>query len=453
MKKPDIDSRMLENFSWPLLFSLLGLMGAGLVNLYSFTGGRGIVEWNLFSRHCFFVLTGFVVASASLFFDYRILKKWAWPLFILGFALLILVKYKGVVVNGSNRWLPLGPFGRFQPSEPVKVFAVIFLAYLLSIKEYKQGLDFKDLLLPLGLLLVPIYLILKQPDMGTAIHILVTAGPILLYAKLRPRVLITFLLLIVVVPTWLFTFGGLNFLLEHKVIRPYHIQRYEIFKNPERDPNGRGWQITQSKSAIGSGQVTGRGFMEGSQQKYGFLPAAETDFAFAALAEEWGFVGSVMVLLIYLALLWSAFAVVKKSGDKFGALIAVGVVSMLFTQIAINVAMVSGLFPVVGIPLPLISYGGSSTLTTFLGLGLLVNIGMRRYLFQDDPVVQNPKVWEAEPVALSAQTVVAASGVSLLESGRPHDKPWLKHLIKKRNWAHMFGPDRALSSPKKSPFF
>jgi rod shape determining protein RodA len=437
--KLDLDRRLLENFSWPVILSLVGLIFFGLVNLYSTSGGT-VDNWNAFTRQLTFAAAGFFLIFFSLFFDYHHTKRLAVPFLIISFMLLLLVKYCGVTVNGATRWIQVGSFFRFQPSEMMKFAVILALAAYLSSREYKNGLDFKDLLVPALIVGIPTAVIAKQPDVGTALHLVLTAVPIILFRKLRTRVLVIFGALVVAVPLWLFSFGGLGFLLDHEVIKIYHLQRYDTFKDPEKDPNGKGWQITQSKSAIGSGQVMGRGYMAGSQQRFGFLPAAETDFAFSALAEEWGFLGSTMVLLLFFTLIWSSLGVVRRSGDMFGALLALGLASLLFWQMTINVAMVTGLFPVVGIPLPFISYGGTSLLITMVGVGLVVNVGMRRYLFLDESVQENSKVWERGIPEPQFQTSFSVRRLSPHDPNEPdqhpahrlpHCRPWLKHLAKK----------------------
>ncbi|MDR1486507.1 MAG: rod shape-determining protein RodA [Deltaproteobacteria bacterium] len=438
MIKLDLDRRLLENFSWPLILSLGGLLFFGLVNLYSTAGGH-IDSWNAFTRQFLFISLGLGLLLGSLFIDYHVTRRLAVPLLAISILLLILTKYAGVTVNGATRWIQVSSFFRFQPSELMKVVIVLTLAAYLSAKDFKNGLDFKDLPIPLLIVGVPAFMIAKQPDVGTALHLVLTAIPIFLFRKVRTRVLAVLVSIAIAVPVWLFSFGGLNYLLEHKVIKVYHLQRYDTFKDPEKDPNGKGWQITQSKSAIGSGQLVGRGYMSGSQQRFGFLPAADTDFAFAALAEEWGFLGSSVVLTLFFILLWAGLGVVRRSGDMFGALLALGLTSILFWQMTINVAMVMGLFPVVGIPLPFISYGGSSTLISLVGVGLIANVGMRRYLFLDEAVQQNPKVWEKgvpEPV-LQPLTVRRLAPHNPDEPEQhpahrlPHCRPWLKHFTKK----------------------
>jgi rod shape determining protein RodA len=443
LKIPELDRRLKENFNWKLLLCLTGLVGFGLINLYSISGGA-LETSSSFARQAAFVGLGYAAVFISLFFDYRILKKLVWPVFVISLILLLVVQFSGVTVNGATRWLQIGGF-RFQPSEMVKFTTIVALAAYLSRKEYKKGLGFKDLLAPALLLLGPTVLIAKQPDVGTALQLGLSCVAIFLFRNPKPRVIATFAILGFSVMTWVVCFDGLNWLLEHKVIKSYHIQRYNTFLAPEKDPNGKGWQIIQSKSAIGSGQINGRGFMSGSQQKYGFLPEADTDFAFSALAEEWGFVGAIGLLSLFFILLYSMIAVVLKSGDTFGALLVLGLTSALFWQITLNVAMCLGLFPVVGIPLPFISYGGTSLLMTIMSVGVAFNVGMRRYLFLDHPIREGAQVW-LESTSVASEPLTRIRRLLPYDPKEPehhpahrlpHCRPWLKHMVKK-SWVQEY---------------
>ncbi|MDR1038319.1 MAG: rod shape-determining protein RodA, partial [Deltaproteobacteria bacterium] len=356
MKFLSFDRRLMEHFCWPLAISAFGLVLCGLVNLYSISlshpPDNGLSE---FAKQLVFVTTAFCVCLAAMAVDYSILRKAAWPLFGLGVALLVLVEFFGVSAGGATRWLEIKGF-RFQPSEFMKPALVVMVASLFSAKEFaKRGLTLRTVGVPVLVALVPIGLILKEPDLGTAGLLGFTALPLFLYVPWSRSLIYTVCGIAAAGVLWIVFFGGLDYLLEKEIIRPYQIQRVFTHSNPEDDYNGKGWQIIQSKRAIGSGQVLGRGFHDGTQQKYGFLPAPKTDFAFAALAEEWGFVGCCVVLTLYYVLLVSAINIVRRSRDLFGKYLALGLASLLFCQMAINILMVTGLFPVVGIPLPFVS--------------------------------------------------------------------------------------------------
>jgi rod shape determining protein RodA len=433
-----VDPRLRENFCWPLALSTLGLVVCGLVNLYSVSlshpAESGLSE---FGKQVVFCGAGLALALVVLSVDYGILRKAAWALFGVGTGLLVMVELFGVTAGGATRWLEVGSF-RFQPSEFMKPALVILVAMLFSSKEFaKKGLSLKSFPVPALLTLVPVGLVLKEPDLGTAGLLALATLPLFLYAAWSKALKLAVLGVFIGAVSWVWLFGGLDYLLEKQIIRPYQLERVFTHANPEDDYSGKGWQIIQSKRAIGSGQLLGRGFHDGTQQKYGFLPAPKTDFAFAALAEEWGFIGCSVVLALYLALLFSALSVVRKSRDLFGKYLALGLASLVFFQMTINVAMVTGLFPVVGIPLPFVSYGGTSLLVSLVAVAGILNVGMRRYLFQDDPVIQNPKIWEEgqtvtlkEHIPLVRRLTPAAAGEPDVfpEYRLPHVRPWLKYV-------------------------
>jgi rod shape determining protein RodA len=417
-------------------------LGVGLINLYSTTGAPSL-GLNTFTKQVIYTLAGLVVFLVSLFFDYKLLRKIAWIFFGFALAATIAVKFWGLTINGATRWLPVPGISevRFQPSEFMKIALVIALAYLLSSKDAEEKLGFSDLLFPLLLVAAPFFVILKQPDMGTALHLLLTALPIFLIRKIRLSVLLTVGAAVLLSLSWFFFLGGKGLLLEHNIIQSYHLERFEIFKSQEKDPNGKGWQINQSKNAIGSGQLVGRGYMSGTQQKYGFLPASVTDFAFSALAEEWGFVGAAGTLALYLGLIWSMLSGVNRSGDMFGSLLCTGMAGLVFFQMAINVAMVTGLIPVVGIPLPYISYGGTSTVMNIMCVAVVLNVRMRRHVYVEAAVKQNRAVWKIPaqlalaPVPLLSTRVLSCEDpeeLGLHPTHRlPRVEPWLKHLARK----------------------
>jgi rod shape determining protein RodA len=249
---------------------------------------------------------------------------------------------------------------------------VIALASYFSRREYPDGLGFKELVGPGLLVGVPFLLILKQPDLGTALHLAFTCLSVLLFLKVRPRVLLA-----------LGAFLAVTLPFAWHSLKAYQKARIETFLNPDQDPLGRGYHIIQSKIAVGSGQFWGKGWMKGTQTQLAFLPEQHTDFAFSVFAEEWGFFGSIVLLALFFFLVFIGLRIVKRSQDRFGALLALGLLALLFWQILINIGMVTGMLPVVGLPLPLVSYGGSSVLTVMICVGLLLNVSMRRFMFQD----------------------------------------------------------------------
>ncbi len=444
MKGLSLDRRLLENFSWPLLFSMLFLCFCGLLNLYSVSLSYQFGDWSWFGRQAVFFGAAILTMLLIVVIDYQYLKSFIWPIYGVGLAALLAVLFVGANVNGATRWLDLG-FMRFQPSESVKVIVVVALAAWFAKRDLSQGLGFRDLLVPFAIMAAPLMLIHKQPDLGTTLHILATCFPMFLIFHFRPHLIISVIVLAVLgvgLAVSIFASGSWQMLVDRGVIKPYQLKRIETMFSPEQDPSGDGWQILQSQNAVGGGQLFGRGFMEGSQHLNGFLPEAETDFAFAALAEEWGFVGCLLVLAVFLCLLTSGLMVARRSKDRFGSLIALGLTSLLFWQVIINVGMVIGLLPVVGIPLPFISYGGTSLVVTIASVGLMLNVGMRRYMFQDEAVRENPNVWREE-VEEEHQGLPTVPVRRLLEDTPfnpelhprhrlPHLRPWAKYLHRSR---------------------
>jgi len=286
-------------------------------------------------------------------------------------VLLLIVASSGLIRLGAQRWLRILWFN-FQPSELMKLIVVIFLARYFS----KQGMSLrqdveewgfpKAVLVPFVFIFLPMYLILNQPDLGTAIFILLIFITMLFIAQVNLKFIIFILVGIIFSSPlfWLF-------------LKEYQRVRLLVFLNPNADPLGKGYTIIQSRIAVASGGVLGRGWLEGSQSQLHFLPESHTDFIFATFAEQWGFIGSLVLLLFYYLLIRYSLRVAQKAPDYFGYLLAGGIAIILSTQILINIAMTMGLAPVVGLPLPLLSYGGSSLLVTFISVGILMNIEKR----------------------------------------------------------------------------
>lgn len=366
------DRRLIENFDWVLFFLVVALSGMGILNLYSASGSFSSSGTPVYIKQVYWLAIGFGIMLGILFFDYHIIKETGYLFYILGVALLIMVLLIGKVSSGAQRWVDLG-FFRFQPSEPVKIFVLIALAKYFSQREYPKGIGFKDMIGPGLLVGLPFLLILKQPDLGTALHLAIASLSILAFLRVRRTV---------------FFFLSTAFLagapIVWNLLKSYQRQRIVTFLNPERDPLGAGYHIIQSKIAVGSGQFWGKGFMKGTQSQLRFLPEQHTDFAFSVFAEEWGFIGCIVLLLLFFFLIMAGLRIVRRSQDRFGAVLALGMTALIFWQFLINISMVIGLMPVVGIPLPLISYGGTSLVTTFVAVGLLLNISMRRFMFQNE---------------------------------------------------------------------
>jgi rod shape determining protein RodA len=370
MKTALIDRRLMVHFDSPLVILSVLLMAIGVLNLYSTTSGDEIRGIPIYLRQLLWFSVGFFVMLLIAFFDYRYYKSLAYAFFAASLVpLLTLLMYR-MATGGVQRWIRFGSFS-FQPSEWVKICLVLALATYFSKHPKTDGYLLRDLIIPFLGTAVPVLLVLLQPDLGTAIALFLILFSMLFFVKIQLK---SFLILSV---------SGLAALplLWHYFLKAYQKERVLTFLNPDMDPLGAGYHIQQSKIAIGSGGVFGKGFLAGTYTKLGFIPARHTDFILCNLAEEWGFVGAFAVLTLFLLLLLWGLRISLHSKDRFGAITAFGIVVLIFWQVFINTGMVLGIMPVVGIPLPFISYGGSSALTVMAGIGLLLNISMRRYMF------------------------------------------------------------------------
>jgi rod shape determining protein RodA len=362
------DRRLVQNFDWVLLGLVLIIVATGIVNLYSAGYNRG-EGTPLYIKQLYWLAVGLGVMGVTLTYDYRHLEKLSYPIYIISILLLLGVMFGGKMVSGSRRWLPLGPFA-FQPAELAKIAIILALATYFNRRARLEAMHLKELIVPGVLVLIPVALIIKQPDLGSGILVALVAASMILVVGVRWRTLMGCGLTLVLLSPVIWHF-----------LKDYQRQRVLTFLNPEKDPLGAGYHILQSMIAVGSGQFWGKGFLQGTQSQLYFLPEQHTDFVFSVFAEEWGFAGSTVLLLLFTALALWGLLVARDCKERFGHLLAVGVTALIFWQIFINLCMVTGFMPVVGIPLPLFSYGGSSLITTLLGVGILLNIRMRRYLF------------------------------------------------------------------------
>lgn len=362
------DRRLLQHFDWIILVWLALIITMCLMNLYSAVYPGKPVGTPIYIRQLYFFIMGMGLVLAIISVDYRIFMSWNYFLYGTICLLLVYALIFGKTQAGAQRWIDLGVFN-LQPSEPAKLILVITLASYYSRKDTGKGFTLKELAVPILLTLIPFLLILKQPDLGTGLMLGFIFVSMTLFVKLKWQTLnILIGVCVSLIPiAWKF------------ILKPYQRQRIETFLNPEADPLKSGYHIMQSKIAVGSGLLSGKGYLEGTQGHLDFLPERHTDFAFSIWAEEFGFIGSVIFLSIYFFLiLWGLNSAVS-SRDKFGTLLSIGVVSLIFWEAFINLAMVMGLLPVVGMPLPLFSYGGSSLITTMAGIGILISVRMRRY--------------------------------------------------------------------------
>lgn len=363
----------LVGFGWSMILISLTLAGIGLVAVFSATVASGQPGRSLVLRQVTWCSMGLVLMAASLLFDYDVLRRWAGWLYVAVVGALIAAWVVGKIAGGSQRWLEIG-FMRFQPSEFAKLALVVILARYFADRGGRGNPEPRELILPILLTALPVGLVLVQPDLGTAGVMLLISLSMIAFAGVGRRALWWGAAVTVGI-------GVLIFLVGDHLMMEYQKKRLMTFLNPGDDPLGAGYHILQSQIAIGSGGVLGKGFLQGTQNQLMFLPVKHTDFVFSILAEEWGFIGCIAVLGLYLALFLCGLGVVGKARDRFGELTAFGCTVMLFWHVTVNVGMVMGLLPVVGVPLSFLSYGGSSLLAAFLAVAIMVNISMRRFSY------------------------------------------------------------------------
>jgi rod shape determining protein RodA len=360
----------LARMDWPLLVIALLLCGIGLLNVYSGTRVHGVAASTPFTKQGLWIALGLAVFFGIYFLSDGFIEDMTVGYVAVVLLLLVVVLVVGKIRGGAQRWISLGAFN-FQPSEFAKIAVALALARYFSGKYQYGGIGLMDTLPAIGMVLVPFLLVALQPDLGTAgVFLFILAG-MMVVACVKWRVLGLFAGLgAAVVPgLWFF-------------MKDYQRQRVLTFLDPERDPLGAGYHVIQSKIAVGSGGVLGKGYLQGTQGALRFLPEKHTDFAFAVFSEEWGFLGSALLLILFLLLVYRLFYLTIRSQDRFASFACGGVAVYFLTHIVINLAMVCGLFPVVGIPLPFVSYGGSSMLTNMLALGMVANLSRSRFTFQ-----------------------------------------------------------------------
>lgn len=357
---------VFSSVDWVLFFLVLAIIGIGVFNLASIAD---ILPKPLHNTQILWFTLGFlffVIPCAGI--DYRNYSRFGYAIYGAGILLLVAVLIFGSDFNGSRRWINLGLF-HMQPSELMKVAMVIFVAKYFSDREHRQHHTLKTLLPLFGAILLPMLLIFLEPDLGTALLLALISGVMVLFEGVKRKTLaIIAAALIACAPAAWF------------VMHDYQRTRVLTFLQIEEDPYGSDWQVKNSVIAVGSGQLTGRGYGQSTQVQKGFVPEPENDFALANWAEEYGFVGVCALFALYLALLLWALRIAYCARDRFGMLLAVGVAAVFFWQIVVNTAMVVRWAPVVGITLPLISYGGSSVLCMMICIGILMNVSIRRHM-------------------------------------------------------------------------
>ena len=348
----------------PLLAALLLLVLGGLSVLYSAGGG----DLNLVVRQAIRLGAGFLILLVLAQIPPRSYRFWTPVIYALGVVLLALVVLVGTEAKGATRWLTLPGIGRFQPAELMKLAVPAMVAWFFS--ERNLPPTRLDVLAALGLIFLPVVMIAVQPDLGTSILIAAAGLVVLFMAGLSWRLISLAVLVLVIAAPLMYFF----------VLHDYQRSRVDTFLNPEADPRGAGWNIIQSKTAIGSGGVTGKGWLDGTQSRLDFLPESSTDFILAVLGEEFGLIGFVLLISIYLVIVGRGFFISWQAQETFSRLLAAALTMTFFIYIFVNVGMVSGLLPVVGVPLPLVSYGGTSIVTLMASFGMLMSIHTHRRL-------------------------------------------------------------------------
>jgi rod shape determining protein RodA len=362
------DKRLFMHFDLFLFIIVFLLAAIGVVNIYSATIGT---DSQIYQKQIYWLMIGVSFMVLFLFVDYSRLEVISYVIYGAIIILLIVVVVIGHSSSGAQRWLNLG-FISFQPSEFSKIALIVALSKYFSKKQIPpKGLNAKRLLIPVALLVIPFLLIARQPDLGTAMVLGLIFSSMVLFVKIRTKTLVVIsgILASIVPLTWYY-------------LKDYQKARLLSFLKPTQDPLGMGYHLIQSKIAIGSGGLLGEGFLSGTQGRLLFLPERHTDFVFSILAEEWGFIGSFCVTGLFLILIILGLNTVKYAKDKFGSLLAFGVTSMFFWHVVINIGMVTGMLPVVGAPLPFFSYGGSFLVTVIFGVGILLNVNMRRFILR-----------------------------------------------------------------------
>ncbi len=364
-----LDRRVFPQIDWILIGSAVLLALLGVAMIYS-TEGMADSSWRrmIHFKQLLWILFGLFGLLVAISVNWRTIARFSYGIYGVALACLVLVALKGRTGMGAQRWIALGPLS-FQPSEFMKIALMLALAKYLADRGEAIRRP-RDLLLPAFFIFTPVLFVLRQPDLGTALVLLFTSLVLLLLYGVPWRYVISSTVLALFAFPFLWT-----------LLRDYQKERIITFLNPQHDPLGAGYHIIQSQIAVGSGKLSGKGWLSASQSQLNFLPEHHTDFVFAVSAEQFGLMGSLLILSLYLLVISRAFLIARQARDLYSALLASGIVTIITFQVVVNIGMVTGLMPVVGIPLPLMSYGGTSMFMTMTSLGLLLNIRMRRYLW------------------------------------------------------------------------
>jgi rod shape determining protein RodA len=361
-------SAVRDHFDWALFISVAMLGVIGVINLYSATSVARITHSEDYIQQIYWLVGGGILATAVAAVDYRHYERLGYALYVGGIVLLLLVFILGREIRGSSRWIYIGTYS-FQPSEFMKLFLVIALAKYLHDDPKSEGRTLKDLVAPTMIAVVPTALVLLQPDLGTALILVLVFVSICSLTRVQARSLVWLGVSAGIVGPLFWSYG----------LRGYQNERINAWLNPRENILGYNWDPHQARIAVGNGGWLGQGFMKGSQNQFLFLHEQHSDFPFPVFAEEWGFIGSAALVALYGFLVFRCLRVASSAKDRFGAVLTVGVASIIFWHVVFNLGMATGLLPVVGVTLPLFSYGGSSAMTVLIGIGLVMNVSMRRF--------------------------------------------------------------------------
>ncbi len=370
-----MDRPWYASFNWTLALACIIVTIAGIVFIGSATLHTPS-ESSEVRNQTLFALIGIGLMFGFAFVDYHVWQRWALPLYVVNVVLLAFILVTGHSALGAQRWISIGPF-TFQPSEPAKLSLAIAIAALLCRGTFAK---LQALILPLIAVAVPALLILKQPDLGTTLVIGAILTAELFFGLPNLIDFGIYAGAIVAVSAFVLT--------SEKILKPFQRARLLVFLNPKADPQGAGWNLNQSKIAVGSGEWFGKGLYKGTQTQLNFVPEHSRDFIFTVVGEEVGFVGSLLLIALYVVIVVSALFAVLAARDRFGVLLGVGLVAMLAFHTTVNIGMTIGIMPITGIPLPFMSYGGSSILTNYIAVGILLNIAMQRdrLVFDESPL-------------------------------------------------------------------
>jgi rod shape determining protein RodA len=355
-----------RSFNWTMAVTAVVLSGCGVLFIHSATlhDAAASSEWH---KQIVYVGIGIALMALCSYVDYHRWQRWAPQLYAVNLVLLAVVMRGGHSALGAQRWISLGPLGTFQPSEPAKLILAIVVATLLA---RTTTISWREMGLTIGAVAVPAVLVLKQPDLGTTLVILAIMTAQLFFGVSKMLYFAVYasvagLLGAVVVGT-------------NMVLKPFQRDRLLIFLHPNRDPEGAGWNLNQSKIAVGSGELFGKGLYHGTQTQLNFVPEHSRDFIFTVVGEELGYVGAVSLIILYAMILTGAVRALLAARDRFGLLLCVGIAGMFVFHITVNIGMTIGIMPITGIPLPFMSYGGSAIITDFAAIGVLLNIYVQR---------------------------------------------------------------------------